>query len=102
MPFWKRPELSDYPEGELSVPEGAGEPERAAIAAFNAGDFARCRRLVRELRGDAGATAHPDVTDAVATDLERRLRMDPVLLGIAAASVLVLVFLSIWAVVSSH
>lgn len=100
MPFWKHPELSDHPEGELTVPENAGEPERAAIAAFNAGDFSRCRRLVRDLRG--GADTDPGASAAVAADLERRLRMDPVLLGIAAASVLVLVFLSIWAVMSSH
>ncbi|MBU1068389.1 hypothetical protein KJ975_02370 [Myxococcota bacterium] len=98
MPFWRRPELSDIPEGQLSVPDDAGEPAREAIAAFNAGDFSRCRRILRELGGPDAAGA--DAT--VARELEQRLRMDPVLLGIAAVSLLLLVFLAIWAVTVSH
>jgi len=97
MPFWKRPELSDLPEGQLSVPEDIGEPARLAVTAFNAGDFSGCRRHLRGLRD-----SDSDADAAVAADLQRRLALDPVLLGLAAASVLALVFLSIWAVTVSH
>jgi len=98
MTFWKRPVLPDSPEGELLVPDGAGPAARDALAAFNAGDFARCRALVRDLR------AHPaDETDAaVARDLTARLRPDPVILGLAALSVPTLLFLALWAVTHSH
>jgi hypothetical protein len=98
MPFWRRPELSEHSEGVLAVPEDAGETAIKAINAFNAGDFSRCRALLREL--GAPGTAVADV--AVARDLSRRLHMDPVLLGIAAVSLLVLVFLAIWSVMVSH
>jgi hypothetical protein len=98
MPFWKRPVLPEHPEGELSVPEGAGPVARDAIAAFNAGDFSRCRTLVRGLRATT-----PDGPDAeAARDLLARLRPDPVLVGLAALSVLVLVFLALWSVTISH
>jgi hypothetical protein len=98
MPFWRPPELPDTPEGLLPVPDDAGDEAREAIAAFNAGDFSRCRRLLRKFAGPDAAEADA----SVARELERRLRMDPVLLGIAAVSLLLLIFLTIWAVTVSH
>jgi len=98
MPFWRRPELSDHPEGLLSVPDDAGEPAREAVDAFNAGDFSRCRGLLRKFGGPEATGADA----AVARELEHRLSMEPVLLGIAAVSLLLLVFLAIWAITVSH
>ncbi len=98
MPFWKRPVLPDSPEGALPVPDGAGPVAREALSAFNAGDFGRCRTLVRDLRVHA-----TDAVDAdVARDLTARLRPDPVMLGLAALSVPTLLFLALWAVTHSH
>lgn len=98
MSFWKRPVLPDHPEGELPMPDEVGEPVRDAIAAYNAGDFARCRAVIRDLR--AAGPAGPDA--AALRDLEARLRPDPVLMGLAALCVLALVFLALWSVTVSH
>lgn len=98
MPFWKRPDLPEHPEGELALPDGVSEVARAAVEAYNAGDFSRCRALIRELR----ATGLAGVDAAAARDLEARLRPDPVVLALAALSVLALVFLALWSVTASH
>jgi hypothetical protein len=59
----------------------------AAHRAFDAGDFREARRLARELR----AQAPDEATRAAASELLRRTAIDPVILWVTVACVLLFV-----------
>ncbi len=97
MRFFKtsHPEI---PEGTLTVPEGAGESALRAVKAFEQGNFALARKLAAEvLAADPG---NPD--RIIALDLKKRMGTDPVVLVLAGACIMALLFITLWAITHSH
>jgi hypothetical protein len=83
----------------------AGEPEpesewaakaRRALELWEVGDNASLRRLVAELEG---APEHERAARDVAAEMRRRLRPDPVAIGLWLATLAVFCFLTYWFVV---
>ncbi len=85
-------------KGFLPLPTHGDERCLAAVTAFNYGDFRKARGLAREILADES----PGESKAVASDILRRTDTDFVVLGIALAGILVVLFIFLWAVTSSH
>jgi hypothetical protein len=87
----RRADGMDRPEFVLDFPE---DPElERLIAAFEAGNYALVRTDAPRL---AASTESPAVRDA-ALELRRRIEPDPLAKYLLAISVLLLVFLTVWA-----
>lgn len=96
--FWKRPQLPPHPEGSLEIPREADPVVQAAVACFNAGDFAGCRSRIREgLERDL-----PEAQRDILADLQARLRPDFAYLILAAACAGAALFVALWAISISH
>ncbi|MBU1240109.1 hypothetical protein KKF84_09490 [Myxococcota bacterium] len=93
----KKEDTRDW-KGFLPLPAHGDEACTAAVVAFNYGDFKKARHLSRSLLKDSQSSD----SQKIARDILNRTSTDPVILVIALAGILAVVFIFLWAVTSSH
>ena len=85
------------PEGYIQIPENASDLLKEAINAFNMGNFYKTRKLSVQL-----LKSNSEQDQNFAKRLLDMTSVDKTVLYLALFSVLVLVFIFIWAVKISH